>query len=467
MVFSSSVFLFVFLPIVLIGYIVIPGKLQNIWLLLSSIFFYCWGGMAFVPIILFSVFINYIGGICIDSENNEKKRKCLLVLFLGLNLLNLGYWKYTNFIVEIIEKILSCEIKIDAIVLPIGISFYTFQGISYIIDVFRREVKVQKNPLYVALYICLFPQLIAGPIVRYADIEKQIADRKKSLDRFEEGIIRFVVGLGKKAILANEMGQISEQIFQSPCEENTVIIAWIGAISYTMQIYFDFSGYSDMAIGLGKIFGFDFPENFNYPYISKSVSEFWRRWHISLSGWFRDYVYIPLGGNRKGNVYVNLFIVFLLTGIWHGANWTFIVWGIYYGVFILIERYLKNRIKIEFPMLAKWLYTMLVTVIGWVLFNSPSIEYAVKYIRSMFGMLPLGKVRYMISWYVDRYTLFIFIIAVIAATPVGMKGWKKLSVFLTTECRQILSYILTVVLLVLSMMYVMTSTYNPFIYFQF
>ena len=467
MVFSSSVFLFVFLPIVLIVYSIVPLKIQNIWLLISSLFFYLWGGAEFFPIIIFSILINYLGGIFLAKTQKEDRRKFILFCFVGLNILNLGYWKYTNFIIDIIRQITSFEIGVEEIILPIGISFYTFQGISYIIDVYRKDVEVQKNHIYVALYICLFPQLIAGPIVRYSDIANEINERKRTIDNYEQGIIRFIIGLSKKAVIANNMGAIAEPIFQTAPNENTVAIAWIGAIAYSLQIYFDFSGYSDMAIGLGRFFGFTFLENFNYPYISKSITEFWRRWHISLSSWFRDYVYIPIGGNRRGNVYRNLFIVFLLTGIWHGANWTFVIWGIYYGIFIVIERFGKKNFKYRFPRIIRHIYTLFVVIIGWVIFNAPNMRYAWQYIRSMFGLLPLGKVRFTYEWYLNKYTFFLFVIAIIAVLPIGKNIWKKIEERIPELAQKLLCYMGTGVLLVISMIYVMTSTYNPFIYFQF
>ena len=467
MVFSSSVFLFVFLPIVLIVYSVIPTGLQNIWLLFASLFFYLWGGIEFFPIMIFSILINYLGGICLAKVEKERYRKIILAAFVGLNIVNLGYWKYTNFLVDIIRQITSFDIELGAVILPIGISFYTFQGVSYIIDVYRRDVEVQKNPIYVALYICLFPQLIAGPIVRYTDIANEIKKRERTWDNYEQGIIRFILGLGKKAIIANSMGAIAEPIFATAPMENTPVIAWIGAIAYSLQIYFDFSGYSDMAIGIGRIFGFSFPENFNYPYISKSITEFWRRWHMSLSGWFRDYVYIPLGGNRKGNVYVNLFVVFLLTGIWHGANWTFVIWGIYYGIFIVAERWGKKTLNLHIPSAIAHVYTLFLVVIGWVIFNAGSLKHAWQYLLSMFGMLPLEKVRYTYEWYLNRYSLFLFLIAVVAALPVGKIIWKKMKTILPEVLQKILCYGGTGLLLVICMIYVMTSTYNPFIYFQF
>lgn len=467
MVFSSSVFLFVYLPIVLIVYSIVPAKLQNIWLLLSSLFFYLWGGAQFFPIIIFSIMINYLGGICLAKVQKRGYRKTVLVAFIGLNILNLGYWKYTNFLVDIIRQITSFEIEMEAIILPIGISFYTFQGVSYIIDVYREEVEVQKNPIYVALYICLFPQLIAGPIVRYSDIADKIKNRNRTLDNYEQGMIRFIIGLSKKAIIANSMGAIAEPIFKASPTENTVAIAWIGAVAYSLQIYFDFSGYSDMAIGIGRIFGFTFPENFNYPYISKSITEFWRRWHISLSSWFRDYVYIPLGGNRKGNVYVNLFIVFLLTGVWHGANWTFIIWGIYYGIFIVIERIGKKKINFHIPNIISHIYTLFIVIIGWVIFNAGSLKHAWQYILSMFGLLSLEKIRFTYEWYLNNYTAFLMGVAMVASLPAGKMVWKKIEKIFPELVQKILCYVGTGVLLLICMIYVMTSTYNPFIYFQF
>lgn len=467
MVFSSSVFLFVFLPIVLVVYSVVPSKMQNIWLLISSLFFYLWGGTQFFSIIIFSILINYLGGICLGSIPNEKYRKILLILFVGINLLNLGYWKYTNFFVDIFEQIINTDLDVKEIILPIGISFYTFQGVSYIIDVYRRDVKVQRNPIYVALYICLFPQLIAGPIVRYSDIQNEIDNRQRNIDNYEQGIIRFIIGLSKKVLIANNMGAIAEPIFQASPTENTVVIAWIGAIAYSFQIYFDFSGYSDMAIGIGKIFGFKLHENFNYPYISKSITEFWRRWHISLSGWFRDYVYIPLGGNRKGNVYINLFIVFVLTGIWHGANWTFVIWGIYYGIFIVIERWAKMNLKFRVPDIVGHLYTLFIVIVGWVIFYAKDIECAKHYIMSMFGMLPLTKIRFTYEWYLNRYNIFLFIIAIVTSLPIGKIVWNEVAKKCPETLQKVICYLGTGFLLVICMMYVMTSTYNPFIYFQF
>ena len=467
MVFSSPTFLFVFFPIVLIGYALCGKRIKNVWLLLASIIFYIWEGYIFIPIIVFSVIINYMAGICLERCKTENVRKWLLRLFVALNLGNLAYWKYTNFLLDILKEILSIDVSGFEIILPIGISFYTFQGISYVIDVYRREVPAQKKFGHIALYIMFFPQLIAGPIVRYSNIQERLNNRIHSAEMVESGLIRFIIGLAKKVILANTMGQIASQVFAAPCEENSVLISWIGAIAYTLQIYFDFSGYSEMAIGMGKIFGFSFPENFNYPYVSKSITEFWRRWHMTLSGWFRDYVYIPLGGNRRGNVYVNLFVVFVLTGIWHGANWTFVVWGIYYGVFIVAERWAGKNLRLKIPGIIGWSYTILTVIFGWVLFNAKDLTHAGRYIMSMFGCLETGKIRYDFSWYLDNYMMAMFAVAIVSATPLGKYLWEKAKIKLPVVLTKGVCYIGSVVLLLISMMYVMTSTYNPFIYFQF
>lgn len=324
MVFSSTLFLFCFLPITLLVYYLVQDKYKNYWLLLVSLLFFGWSQPNYLWIIVLSIGINYIGALIVDYMSKFKKP--LLILTIMANVLLLFYFKYFNFVLESINKIFDFNFEVLDIVLPIGISFFTFQGMSYVIDVYRKEVLVQKNILKLGLYIVLFPQLIAGPIVRYKDIAAEIDNRKTTLEDFSYGIERFVIGLGKKAIIANTMAVTADAIWNNGALNNSWITAWVGSISYTLQIYFDFSGYSDMAIGLGRMFGFHFNENFNLPYISQSISEFWRRWHISLSSWFKDYVYIPLGGNRK-NVYLNLSIVFLLTGIWHGAAWHYVLWG--------------------------------------------------------------------------------------------------------------------------------------------
>ena len=345
MVFSSTMFLFVFFPITLIGYWLIRKELKNYWLLLVSLVFFGWSQPKYFWIILLNIAVNYSASMLMDTIG-KKHRKSILFGGISLNLALLFYFKYFDFAIDSINKMFGSSFELFNIVLPIGISFFTFQGMSYIVDVYKGEVAVQKNPLKVALYITLFPQLIAGPIVRYKDIAAEIDDRSTSIDDFAAGAERFIIGLGKKAIIANTMAMCADSIWQNGAGNIQWITAWVGSIAYTLQIYFDFSGYSDMAIGLGRMFGFHFVENFNLPYISKSITEFWRRWHISLSTWFRDYVYIPLGGNRK-HVYRNLLIVFFLTGVWHGASWTFVVWGGYNGAFLLIERLRRNRRKQE------------------------------------------------------------------------------------------------------------------------
>ena len=328
MVFSSSIFVFGFLPLVLLGNYLLKERYRNVFLLLASLFFYFWGEEENIVIIILSILINYFSGLLVARFAGTRIKKWMLVLAVGLNLGLLFYYKYFNFFIESVNSLLDTDIFVKDIILPIGISFFTFQGLSYVIDLYWGNVEVQKNPLKIALYVILFPQLIAGPIVRYKDVAEQIDTRETSIEKFSAGIVRFVVGLSKKIILANGVGMIADEIFNAPYQEHAVLTAWLGVICYTLQIYFDFGGYSDMAIGLGKMLGFDFMENFNLPYISTSITEFWRRWHLSLSSFFKDYIYIPLGGGRKGNVYLNLFIVFLLTGLWHGASWNFVVWGL-------------------------------------------------------------------------------------------------------------------------------------------
>lgn len=470
MVFSSNIFLFVFLPLVLGGYFLIHPKFRNTFLLLSSLFFYFWGEPKFVFIMFLSIFINYIFGILIYISQGKGKTISRTALFLGVffNLALLFYYKYFDFTIGIFNSIGILDMPLKNITLPIGISFFTFQGMTYIIDLYWGNVPVQKNPLKVGLYISLFPQLIAGPIVRYKDVNAQIDNRTVNVEKFSEGIKRFVLGLGKKSIIANTVALTADNIFKLPYQEISVTTAWLGIICYTLQIYFDFSGYSDMAIGLGKMFGFDFLENFNYPYISKSITEFWRRWHISLSSFFRDYVYIPLGGNRKGNVYIHLFIVFVLTGLWHGASFNFLVWGLWHGAFIIAERVLKNTklSKLSIPSVIKHIYTILVFVVGWVFFRAENLTYAVGYIGRMFGIVPSTQIAFKTSYYTsDKFLIFILLIAVVASTGVLSKIPQKLE-----KNEMVFSVAKTVYIaavMFLCAVFVMTSTYNPFIYFRF
>jgi len=467
LVFSSSIFLFGFLPIVLGGYYLLKDKYRNVFLLLASLFFYFWGEGLDVAIIIISILINYFSGLLVSYFCEARIKKGMLVLAVILNISLLFYYKYTNFFVDSINGVVGTNIfSVKEIALPIGISFFTFQGLAYVIDLYWGNVQVQKNPLKIALYISLFPQLIAGPIVRYKDVALQIDSRKESVDKFAEGIFRFVIGLAKKIILANGVGMIADEIFNVPYSEHAVLTTWLGILCYTLQIYFDFGGYSDMAIGLGKMFGFDFLENFNLPYISTSITEFWRRWHISLSSFFKDYVYIPLGGSRKGNVYWHIFIVFALTGLWHGAAWNFVVWGLWHGFFRILEKvYAKHPfIKFTIPKAIKYIVTMLIVMIGWVMFRSDTLEYAIGYIRRMFGLNKVSMVYYNTGYYVDSYRIFIIIIAIVASIGVFGKINEKLMKY---KNYMVIRNIITLALLSVCNIYVMAATYNPFIYFRF
>lgn len=493
MVFSSVIFLCIFLPIMVIGYYVLPKKLRNVFLLLGSLFFYAWGEPIYILLMLASIIGNFSFGMLIykasKSEPDGSKpsvfRRVMLILAVAFNLGILIYFKYFNLLAATWADIMQSEVTLQEIALPIGISFYTFQGMSYVIDVYREEGKlqedgtrnsiVQKNFINLALYISMFPQLIAGPIVRYSDIKDSLNERHVDASTFSKGIERFIVGLAKKVLLANTIGEVADKIFAGEISYMGTGVAWIGALCYTLQIFYDFSGYSDMAIGLGKIFGFDFMENFSYPYISKSITEFWRRWHISLSTWFRDYLYIPLGGNRKGNVYINLLIVFLATGIWHGAAWGYLVWGLWHGIFMLIERALrKKEFKFKIPGIVKWIYTMLVVMFGWVLFKLEELPAAIEYIGHM---LHIGVGEYTdfgVRYYMDNKMIFFVIMAILAAIPWAQVLPRRLacrvSSFTMAESDSaagIVRRVLLIILLGLSMLFIVNSTYNPFIYFRF
>ncbi|MBO4898184.1 MAG: MBOAT family protein [Clostridia bacterium] len=463
MVFSSSVFLFGFLPVALIFYYLVfknSRTCQNVFLFIISIFFYAWGEPVFVLVMLLSILVNWFCALIMAKHGADlKRKKAWLIVGIVFDILVLFVFKYLNFFAENIGYLFSADLKLRKIALPIGISFFTFQAMSYIIDVYRGKKDFQKNPLYVGLYIALFPQLIAGPIVRYETVADQIQNREETWELFSNGTERFIVGLGKKAILANSLAVIADAAF-SP-NVPVFSMAWLGALAYTLQIFFDFSAYSDMAIGLGKMFGFKFEENFNRPYLSKSISDFWRRWHISMGTWFRDYVYFPLGGSRegKGRTIFNLFVVWLLTGLWHGANWTFIVWGLFYFVFISIEKLTKAESKIKFAPLGH-IYTLFLVIIGWVLFRSDSIKYALSYIKSMFGFSgDFGLAKLYI-----KENAVILASSVIACLPIAdfVKRFKKREAFYLTA-----KFICLLLILVISVSYIVKGTYNPFIYFNF
>lgn len=477
MLFSSTVFLFYFLPIVLGLYFISPRPIKNTILLVASLFFYAWGEPRFVLIMLASIAMNYVFGLLVDRDRHqEKKIKLWMTLMVLGNLGMLGVFKYASFFVENVNSVLGFSLNDPEIPLPLGISFFTFQAMSYVIDVYRKDGQVQRNIFDLALYVSFFPQLIAGPIVRYQTVADEIVDRRETIDDFVSGIQRFVIGLGKKMILANSAGYVADQIFGMPAGEMSTTLAWIGIIAYSLQIYFDFSGYSDMAIGLGRMFGFHFLENFNYPYISRSVSEFWRRWHMSLGSWFRDYVYIPLGGNRQGEwkTYRNLAVVWFLTGIWHGASWTFIAWGVYYGVFIMLERAFLGKWLKAMPSWLSLSFTLFVVIIGWVFFRADDFPYAIAYLQTMFGLHGGPLFDQQALYYLVQYGV-VLLVAIIAATPiprivVGKFLSQELDDTKTMATRRIVGLVRVsgvLVLFFLSISYIVSSTFNPFIYFRF
>ena len=414
MLFTSISFLYYFLPALIIIYFITPKKYKNIILLISSLLFYFYGEPKYVFLMIAEIIIAYIGALLIDKYKNQSKNILIITLFIHVFLLII--FKYTDFIIQTINDISNANIKLLNIALPIGISFYTFQIISYVIDVYNGKVKVQKNIINLATYVSLFPQLVAGPIVRYQTVEKELDDRVHSFNNFAYGIRRFTIGLAKKVLIANALGELCSKAFLA--DEKTIVFFWIFGISYMLQLYFDFSAYSDMAIGLGRIFGFHFPENFNYPYISKSITEFWRRWHISLSTWFKDYVYIPLGGNREGKYKQirNILIVWLLTGIWHGANWTFLIWGLLFGIILIIEKIWLNKFMEKLPSFIRRIYVLFIVMILFIIFNSDNMSVALTNIKGLFGMNGEAFVNDYTLHYLKSY-LPVLIIALLGSTP--------------------------------------------------
>ena len=466
MVFSSTVFLFVFFPITIIVYFALRNTtLRNLWLLIMSLVFYGWSQPEYMFIIILNILINYSFPIMMGILKRYKK--VLLFFAISMNLAILFVFKYLSFVVETINSVMHGAIDPCYIALPIGISFFTFQGLSYVIDVYRDKVKVQRNILVLGLYIVLFPQLVAGPIVRYSDIENEINHRVITIDSFVNGLERFIIGLGKKVIIANTMAVAADSIWSNLGFGITTGTAWIGSIAYSLQILFDFSGYSDMAIGLGGMLGFTFPENFNLPYTATSITDFWRRWHISLSSWFRDYVYIPLGGN-KSHVYRNLIIVFLLTGIWHGAAWTFVLWGVWNGLFILLERSLRGKVKLyKKNAIIDHLYLLLIVNIGWVIFRAPDVASMFEYIGAMFGMTTDKTIGLSAFWFLDRWSLFIMIIGILLSSGIQNKIAKRINSLNKPSVSLLLNYIGLLLIFSFSVIRIVSGTYNPFIYFQF
>ena len=464
MVFSSITFMYYFLPIVLLIYFIVPSKFKNLVLLLSSLAFYFYGEPTYIWVLLLSCFINYISALLIDKY--RKKSKLILILAVIFNLGMLMYFKYTNFFIDNINNLFKLDINSIKVIMPIGISFFTFQTLSYVIDVYTKKVKANKNFITFASYVSLFPQLIAGPIVRYSDIEKELKNRTHSCDNFALGIRRFTIGLGKKVLIANVMGEMVKIL--NTMNNQSVLTYILIAIGFTLQIYFDFSGYSDMAIGLGKMLGFNFLENFNYPFIANSITDFWRRWHISLSSFLRDYVYIPLGGNRVSILkhIRNIFVVWFLTGFWHGAAWNFIIWGLYFGIILTIEKYFYSEFLKKHKVFAH-IYTMILVIISFVIFNANSFTEVITFMKNMFGFNKLPFINPETIYYLKSY-LLIIIISIIASTPllknvcIKLKEKEKF-----TKVMDILEIVFIFLILILVTAFLIDSSFNPFLYFRF
>ena len=471
MVFSSISFLFVFLPLLLAVYFLLPARLRegrNLVLLLFSLFFYGYGGPRFLLLMLLSIAVNYAGGLL--AAPGQRRRRLWTGLVTAVNLGLLGWFKYAGFLGANLNRIWT-GLPVPEVALPIGISFFTFQGLSYVLDVYRGEAVAERNPLRVALYISLFPQLVAGPIVRYTTVADEIRNRRETLDAFTDGAVRFLFGLGKKMLLANQLGLLADQVYATRPEFLTTALAWLGAAAYTGQVYFDFSGYSDMAIGLGRMFGFHFLENFNYPYLSQSVTEFWRRWHISLSTWFRDYLYIPLGGNRCAHWkhIRNILVVWALTGLWHGAAWNFLCWGLYFGLLLLGEKYGWGRILERAPAALRHLYAMVLIVVSWVLFRAETLDYAVRFLQAMAGFAQGGLTDGRTTYYLLEFR-WELLLAIPAAMPV--KSWLQnwLESKSGAAAQALLAWgpkLIALGTFGLSFLRLVSSSFNPFIYFRF
>lgn len=484
MVFSSFVFLFRFLPLVLVVYFCLPKCVRQFWLLLSSLVFYAWGEPKYALLLIISIAVNYFFGILIGYYKKQNRRKAAVIVMItavSANVLLLCVFKYSHMVIQMFESIVSVQIDFAGIVMPAGISFYTFQSISYIADVYRGDVEPQRNIICFGMYIAMFPQLIAGPVVRYKFIEAQLnnnytnpgPDFNRVIQNLSYGIGRFIIGLSKKVIFANNVGIIWEQVSGMESAEISGIVAWFGITAFAFQIYFDFSGYSDMAMGLAAMFGFRLEENFNYPYISKSITEFWRRWHISIGTWFREYVYIPLGGNRTGRVrhIFNILFVWMLTGLWHGASVNFLLWGLYFGVIILLEKYVILKALEYLPGMIRYVYSMVLILFGWVIFEADSIGEAGKYFKALLGGNGWGIHSDTVIY--TLYTgLFLMILLIIGATPLPTLFWKKMEKKLSGGRRGIVFCSLIkntgyMVLMLVSTAYLVEQSYNPFLYFRF
>ena len=470
MLFSSITFLFLFLPVTVLIYYLVPQKTRNLVLLIASLFFYAWGEPVDGVLMILSILLNFFCGKDIGEKRADPVRaKRSLIFAVVMNVLILGFFKYYGLLMETLNVLFPYEIPYRELALPIGISFYTFQELSYLIDIYRGNAKPQQRLLPFALYISMFPQLIAGPIVRYVDIEAQLLNRVMSMRKFGQGVMYFIVGFAKKVVLADSIGALYEQITALPIGSFSVLTAWVGCLAFAFQIYFDFSGYSDMAIGLGKMFGFEFRKNFQYPYIAKNIGEFWRRWHISLGTWFREYVYIPLGGNKcpASRHLLNLLIVWALTGLWHGAQWNFLAWGLYYGVILILERYVWGRALGRLPAFVQHIYTFVLVLIGWVFFFSPSLGAAMDYLGVMFGA---GA-----SAWIDRQGFYfllthwlLFLLCVIGSSLRGMNILRLLTgSYESRRIRQIAACAVYIGMFLVSLAFLVTESFHPFLYFRF
>ncbi len=473
MVFSSLLFLFRFLPAVLLLYYIAPRPLRNFVLLVVSLIFYAWGEPVYIVLMLSSILISYLGGFFVDlflDRGFDRAAKAALVVSVAAGLSLLGYFKYSGFLVRTVNDLTGAGFDLIEVALPIGISFYTFQTISYIIDVYRGHARVQRNIISYGAYVTMFPQLIAGPIVQYRTIDEQLRRRTETAEQFAEGINRFLIGLGKKVLLANNAGALWDYIRVQQAPQLSVVTAWTGVLAFTFQIYFDFSGYSDMAIGLGKMFGFHFLENFNYPYLSASITEFWRRWHISLGTWFREYVYIPLGGNRvsSGKFIRNILVVWLLTGIWHGANWNFLIWGLYYGILLLLEKKVLGRYLERLPRVLRHIYCMFFVVIGWYIFSYVDISSGTGYFLAMFGLagnhFAGGETVYLLY---NNAILFILLILGSTRLPALLAGRILEALEDHDQICILLRSLVYIVIFLLSVAYLVDASFNPFLYFRF
>lgn len=475
MVFSSNLFLFYFLPFVLSGYHLTSKRFQNLFLFFASSLFYIWGGGSQIILLYLYILVNFVIGKELQNDlTKAKSRKALLIAGIGANLSLLIYFKYLSFIIDTLKWIFPyLELRLgslNGVALPVGISFFTFQAISYLVEIYRKEEIAQKNIIDFGVFLACFPHLVAGPVVRYSDISHELKNRRVSIDLAFDGFLRFSIGLAKKVLIANHLGAVANQVFTLPSLELTTPIAWLGILSYTFQIYFDFSGYSDMAIGLAKMFGFNFPENFQLPYSAKTITEFWRRWHITLSLWFRDFLYIPLGGNRKGEfqTYLNLFAVFFLCGLWHGANWTFAIWGFYHGILLVLERWLRGRWNFELSGTVGNIITFLLVAIGWVFFRAETWKEALHFLHVLFFGAVSGLKSYEFfpfAFYLRPETIFYLIVAFVFSVI----DWKQAFKVFNEESNFIwkLKGVMGLSLFLLSAVYLSTSGFNPFIYFRF